>query len=92
MPKPDSDEEPTKEPVVENQGWRYPLRERRGPQRFLEEEHVLLIDEGEPESFEEEKEDTHSRMWLSVMQDEMDSRHENNTYKLTELPRGKRAL
>ena len=25
----DSDEEPTKEPVAENQGWRYPLRERR---------------------------------------------------------------
>ena len=78
--------------MVENQGRRYPLRERRAPRRFPDEEHVLLTDEGEPETFEEEKEDTHSRKWLSAMQDEMDSLHENHTYELTEVPKDKRAL
>ena len=53
----DSDEEETLEPVAEGQGRRYPLRER----------HVLLTDEGEPESFEEAKNHTHSRKWLSAM-------------------------
>ena len=53
---------------------------------------MLLTDEGEPESFEEASEDTHSRKWLSAMQDEMDSVHETHTYELVELPKGKRAL
>ena len=44
---------------------------------FLDVEHVLLTDEGEPESFEEAKDDTHNCKWLSAMQDEMDSLHEN---------------
>ena len=50
---------------------------------------MLLTDEGEPESFEEAKGDTHSRKWLSAMQDEMDSLHENHTYELVELPKGR---
>ena len=62
------------------------------PWRFPDAEHVLLTDEGEPESFEEAKDDTHTLKWLSAMQDEMDSLHENHTYKLVELPKGKRAL
>ena len=53
---------------------------------------MLLTDEGEPESFEETQEDTNSRKWLSAMQDDMDSLHENHTYELVELPKGKRAL
>ena len=52
----------------------------------------MLTNEGEPETFEEAKEDTLSRMWLSAMQDEMDFLHENHTYELTELLKGKRAL
>ena len=74
-PESDSDEEETLEPVAESQGRRYPLRERTPPRRFPDPEHVLLTDEGEPESFEEAKDDTHSRKWLSAMQDEMDSLH-----------------
>ena len=88
----DSDEELNEEPVVENQGRRYALRERRAPRRYPDEEHVLLTDEGEPETFEEAKEDTHSRKWLSAMQDEIESLHENHTYELTELLKGKRVL
>ena len=53
---------------------------------------MLLTDEGEPESFEEAKDDTHSQRWLSSMQDEMDSLHENHMYELVELPKGNRAL
>ena len=53
---------------------------------------MLLTNEGELESFEEAKEDTHNRKWLNDMQDEMDSLHENHTYELTELPKGKRVL
>ena len=78
--------------MVKSQGRRYPLRERRAPRRFLDEEHVLLTYKGEPETFDEAKEDTHKRKWLSAMQDEMDSLHENHTYELVELPKGKKAL
>ena len=52
----------------------------------------MLTNEGEPETFGKVKEDAHSRKWLSAMQDEMDSLHENHTYELTELLKGKRAL
>ena len=68
------------------------MRERRAPQGFPDEERVLLTDEGELESFEEAKRDTHSRRWLSAMQNEMDSMHENHTYELTKLPKGKKEL
>ena len=59
-PEMDSDEELMEEPVTEARQRRYPLKERRVPRRFPNPEHVLLTDEGEPESFEEAKEDTHS--------------------------------
>ena len=55
-PESDSDEEEILEPVAESQ--------RR---RFPDTEHVLLTNEGEPESFKEGKDDTHSRKWLSAM-------------------------
>ena len=67
VPESDSDEEHIVEPIAEGQRQRYPLRERRPPRRFLDAKHVLLTDEGEPESFEEVKDDTHSRKWLTTM-------------------------
>ena len=69
-----------------------PSRKRRTPHKFPDEERVLLTDEGDPKSFEEATRDTHNRKWLSAMQDKMDSLHENHTYELTELPKGKRTL
>ena len=78
--------------TVGNQGWTYPLRERRAPRRFPDEEHVLLTDKGETKSFEEVKRATHNFKWLSAMQDEMDSMHKNDMYELTKLRKGKRAL
>ena len=50
---------------------------------------MLLTDEGESESFEEAKDDTHNQKWLSAMQDEMDSLHENHTYELVDFRKGK---
>ena len=64
-PESDSDEEETLEPVAESHGRRYPLRERKAPRRFPDAEHVLLTDEGEPESFEEAKEDCCMLGWTS---------------------------
>ena len=87
-----SDEEVKEEPTMPNEGRRYPLRERRAPRRFPNEENVLLTDEGQPESFEEAKNDTHNQKWLSAVQEEMDSLYENHTYELIELLRGKKAL
>ena len=55
-------------------------------------QYVLLIDEGEPECYEEAMIDVHKEKWYSAMQDEMDSLHENHTYDLMELHEGKKAL
>ena len=49
-PESDSDEQQIVEPVAEGQRRRYPLRERRASRIFPDAEHVLLTDEGEPES------------------------------------------
>ena len=75
---------------MENQEEDSLFRERGAAQRFPKEERILLTDEGESESFEEAIKDTHNQKWLSAMWDEMDSLHENHTYELTELPKGKR--
>ena len=50
----DLDEEPTEE--VEKR-----LATSNGGRRFLDEEHVLLTDEGEPKSFEKAKRDIDNR-------------------------------
>ena len=52
----------------------------------------MLTDEGGPKYFEGAKKDILSGKWLSSMQEEMDSTHENRAYELTELPKRKRAL
>ena len=51
-----------------------------------------MIDEGESECYDEAISDEHKEKWWSAMQDEMDFLHENYTYDLVELPKGKRAL
>jgi hypothetical protein len=53
---------------------------------------VLLIDEGEPECYAEAMEDEHKLEWVDVMQDEIKSLHNNHTFDLVKLPKGKRAL
>ena len=43
-------------------------------------EYMLVIDEGEPQSFQE------------AMQDEMDSLQKNENYELVQLPKGRKSL
>jgi len=51
-----------------------------------------LTDGGELECFEEALESEEKQKWLDAMQDEMKSFHDNHTYDLVKLPKGKRAL
>ena len=44
----------------------------------------MLTDEGEPQSYKEAINDIHKEEWRKVMQEEMQSLHENNTYELVE--------
>ena len=52
----------------------------------------MLIDEGEPESFDEALQVEDSIKWEQAMDDDMRSLEKNDTWVLTELPAGKRAL
>ncbi|KAL6529789.1 hypothetical protein OROGR_015412 [Orobanche gracilis] len=67
-------------------------RSTRDRHPYSADEYVLLTDGGEPECFKEALEDENKKDWFDAMQDEMSSLHENNTYELVKLPKGKRAL
>ena len=51
-----------------------------------------MADGGEPECYDEALQDENSSKWELAMKDEMDSLLENQTWELTELPVGKKAL
>ncbi|GAU22987.1 hypothetical protein TSUD_98150 [Trifolium subterraneum] len=59
-----------------------------------DEENDMSQDEnlGEPEYFQEAMESDENQKWLDAMNDEMKSLHDNHTYDLVKLPKGKRAL
>ncbi|GKB83650.1 putative RNA-directed DNA polymerase [Tanacetum coccineum] len=59
---------------------------------YFAHEYVLLTDGGEPECYAEAMKDEHKKEWFEAMEDEMNSLHENNTFELVKLPKGKRAL
>ena len=52
----------------------------------------MLTDEGELESFDEALQVEDSIKWEQAMDDEMRSLEKNDTWVLTDLPAGKRAL
>ncbi|KAE8723109.1 Retrovirus-related Pol polyprotein from transposon TNT 1-94 [Hibiscus syriacus] len=54
--------------------------------------YLLLTDNGEPECYDEAMQVEDSVKWESSMKDEMDSLMSNQTWELTELPPGKKAL
>ena len=54
--------------------------------------YLLLTNGGEPECYDEALQDENSSKWDLVMKDEMDSLLGNQTWELTELPKGKQAL
>jgi hypothetical protein len=67
-------------------------RDRHHSTRYSVDEYVLLTDGGEPECYAEAMEDEHKSEWVDAMQDEMKSLHDNHTFDLVKLPKGKRAL
>ena len=68
-------------------------RNIRPPHRYLPTlNYLLLTDGGEPECYDETLQDENSSKWELAMKDEMDSLLGNQTWELTELPAGKKAL
>src|SRR6266487_4225588 len=67
-------------------------RQRQPSTRYNSDEYVTLTDEGKPEYFQEAMESDENQKWLDAMNDEMKSLHDNHTYDLVKLPKGKRAL
>lgn len=53
---------------------------------------MLLTDAGGLERFEEAMEDVNKNQWVDAMEDELKSLHDNYTFELVTLPKGKRAL
>ena len=81
------------EQVAPEQVLRRSSRTIRVPYRYSASLHYLLLtDEGEPKSFDEALQVEDSTKWEQAMDDEMSSLEKNNTWVLTELPTGKRAL
>ncbi|KAL6977755.1 hypothetical protein U1Q18_052729 [Sarracenia purpurea var. burkii] len=83
--------ENVEEPIVANEP-RRSTRDRRPSIRYSPNEYVFLTDGGEPESFKEAMEDENKKDWMEVMEDEMQSLRENNTFELVKLPKGKKVL
>ena len=54
--------------------------------------YILLTNRGEPESYDEAMEGRELVNWELAMKDEMDSLMSNETWRLAELPKGKKAL
>ena len=67
-------------------------RERQPSRRYSPDEYVILTDDEEPECFTEAMESEEKKKWLNAMKDEMKSLHDNHTFDLVKLPKGKRAL
>jgi len=85
--------ETSSEAVTPESSLRRSQRVIRPPNRYSPSLHYLLLtDAGEPEHFGEAMQIENSDKWKMAMKDEMNSLHKNNTWMLTELPDGKKAL
>ena len=67
-------------------------RERQPSRRYSLDEYVILIDDEEPKCFIEAMKSEEKKKWMDAMKDEMKSLHDNHTFDLVKLPKGKRAL
>ncbi|GJX96283.1 putative RNA-directed DNA polymerase [Tanacetum coccineum] len=68
--------------------------EEQGVDDVDAQEQLNLDEDVHPElpCYAEAMEDEHKKEWFEAMEDEMNSLHENNTFELVKLPKGKRAL
>ena len=76
---------------------RYPSRERRRPDRYTDLaqsniDHCYRVICDLPVSFTEAVTSDKSKEWVKAMDEEMHSLKENNTFTLTNLPEGKKAV
>jgi len=62
-------------------------RKRKQLSKYLEEDYITLKDSGEPQNFSEAMESFEKGEWIKVMEEEMNSLHENHTYDLVDLPK-----
>lgn len=79
-------------PEVQPVPVRRSIRDRNPSMRYPSSDYVLLTDGGEPESFEEAMDSDDKQCWIDAMEDEMKSLHDNHTFDLVKLPKGKKAL
>lgn len=71
-------------------GLRRSMRVRRVPQRLRD--YVLLTDEGESLTYKEAQSCHKQKLWELAMQEELKSLHQNDTWDLVPLPKGKKAI
>jgi hypothetical protein len=67
-------------------------RPRQPSTKYSPLEYVLVTDGGELECFDEAMSHEKKSEWLKAMEEKMKSLHENHTFELVKLPKGKRAL
>ncbi|RDX79232.1 hypothetical protein CR513_40372, partial [Mucuna pruriens] len=65
-------------------------RQRQSSTRYPSDEYVILTDGEELECYQEAMESEERQKWLDAMQDEIKSLHDNHTYDLVKLPKGKK--
>ena len=60
--------------------------------KYPEEDYIILTDNGEPQNFLEVMESIEKWEWIKAIEEEKGFLHENHTYDLVELPKGRKAL
>ena len=63
-------------------------KERQPSTRYPSTEYVMLIDGGEPETYQKAILHKSKKEWVKAMQEEVRSLLENHTYYLVKLPQG----
>ena len=53
---------------------------------------LSVIEEAIPSTYKEAEISSESKMWKNAMTEEMNSLHKKDTWKLSELPKGKKAI
>ena len=88
---PQQGEQHHQEEIVESQANR-PDREHRLSSRYPTFEYILLIEEGERETFQEVQTHKDNKLWFKAMQEEMSSLQKYDNYELVNLPKDRKAL
>ena len=79
-------------PLEEGPQLRRTTRERQLSTGYPSTEYILTADEGEPKSYQAVQPHKDKDYWIKSMREEINSLWKNDTYELTELPKGRKAL